>query len=216
MNKAFIFDMDGVVIDSEHAWQQSEKPMLVRVLGKEIAERIGNTVGLNAHHIFKKAQELGSSISLEDIAEGYGELAPTVYASSQITPGVEQLVEALDLRGYKIGLVTQSPKRDMELVLARLSYAKMFERTVSLFNHAELQPKPSPDGYRYVLKEFDAEPNQSFVLEDSNAGIQSAKSADTFVIAFTGNLLQGYKQAGADAYVETMSEVVAVIDDLTK
>ena len=212
MNRAFIFDMDGTLIDSERAWQLLEKPMLERVLGQDTALRLGSTVGLNASQIFERVQKIDPSPSFEDIMESYAGIdLSAVYESSQITPGADELINSLDSKGYKIGLVTQSSQQCVELVLKRLSYAAKIERALSLFQHPQLNPKPSPDGYIEILREFSAEPKRSFILEDSNAGIQSGKSAGAFVIGFTGNLLDGYEQTGADIYAETMSEVIDII-----
>ena len=214
MNQAFIFDMDGTLIDSERVWQILEKPMLERVLGKDTALRLGSTVGINASQIFERVQKIDPSASFEDIMEGYAEIdLSAVYESSQITPGADELINSLDSKGYKIGLVTQSPQFCVELVLKRLSYAAKIERTVSLFRHSRLNPKPSPDGYIEMLREFNVEPQRSFILEDSNAGIQSGKSAGAFVIGFTGNLLDGYEQNGADAYASTMRDVETILSE---
>jgi HAD superfamily hydrolase (TIGR01509 family) len=212
MNRAFIFDMDGVLVDSERAWEPLEKPMLERVLGEKTAEHMGSTVGLNATQVFEKAKQFGSTVRLEDVLAGYEAIDPIVYQNAQITPGVDALIEALDLKGYKIGLVTQSSQSCVDMVLRRLSSAKKIEQTISLLQHPELRPKPNPDGYIEILKQFNAEPKHSFVLEDSNTGIQAAKSAGAFVIGFRGNLVEGYQQAGADAYADMMEDVVRIID----
>ena len=79
MDKAFIFDMDGVLIDSERAWQAIEKSLLERILGKEIADQMGSTIGLNATQLFEKAKSLGSSISFEVMRAEYEEFDPLVY-----------------------------------------------------------------------------------------------------------------------------------------
>ena len=45
MNKAFIFDMDGVIVDSEKTWLEYENNLLEKILGNEIVDKIGDTVG---------------------------------------------------------------------------------------------------------------------------------------------------------------------------
>ena len=214
MNQAFIFDMDGTLIDSERTWQLLEKPMLERVLGKDTVLRLGSTVGLNASQIFERVQKIDPSASFEDIMEGYAGIdLLAVYESSQITSGADELISSLDSKGYKIGLVTQSSQFCVELVLKRLSHAAKIAQTLSLFRNPRLMPKPSPDGYIEILRAFNAEPKRSFILEDSNAGIQSGKSAGAFVIGFRGNLLDGYQQTGADAYVDAMQQVTEIIQN---
>ena len=216
MNRAFIFDMDGVLIDSERAWALYEKPLLERVFGATIVEQIGSTIGVNASQIFEKARSLGSSARFEDLARGYAEIEAQVYARSNITPGADEFIDALALRGYKIGLVTQSPQSSIDLVLPRLSSAAHIERTLALFQHKALRPKPHPDGYIEILREFNAELAHAFIHEDSINGILAGKAAGAFVIGFKGNLVDGYEQEGADAYADTMENVLQIVEATKK
>lgn len=55
MNKAFIFDMDGVLVDSERAWEIFEPPMLEKLLGKNVSDKIGKTVGVGPDGIHSLA-----------------------------------------------------------------------------------------------------------------------------------------------------------------
>ena len=125
---------------------------------------------------------------------------------------MELLIDALEQRGYKIGLVTQSSQRCIDFVFQRLSNSKKITKTLSLYQHPELRPKPSPDGYIEILKEFNAEPKRSFILEDSNTGIQAAKAAGACVIGFRENLIDGYAQTDADVYADTMEDIIQIVE----
>ena len=66
-----------------------------------------------------------------------------------------------------------------------------------------------------MLRELGAEAQRSFVLEDSNPGIEAGKGSRCYVIGFRGNLHEGYLQAGADVYADTMDEVTAIVRERT-
>ena len=82
---------------------------------------------------------------------------------------------------------------------------KLNERT-------DLKPKPEPDGYLEALKNLEADPKLSIILEDSNSGIQAAKASGAYVIGFKGNLVDGYVQKGADVYADTMQDVIKLVE----
>ena len=203
--------MDGVLVDSEHAWTKFKMPMLEKLIGKKLAHEIGPTPGLGVEGVFEKVQATGSTVTEEDIARGFDTIFRDVYAHSSITEGLDVLGEKLIKLGYKLGLVTQSPRKWLEYVLPRIPIREHLEVIVCLGEHPELRRKPAPDGYLEAFRELDAEPKTSFVLEDSNLGIQAAKASGAYTIGFRGNLLPGYEQQGADAYADTMEDVAAIV-----
>ncbi|MDO8514172.1 MAG: HAD family phosphatase [bacterium] len=212
MNKAFIFDMDGVLIDTERAWDGHEKGILVASFGRNVAEKIGDTVGVSINAIYEKATALGADADYDEYRQRYDEGARTVFARAMITPGVDRLVEKVLTLDFRLGLVSSSPRTWINYVLARLPFADQIEHIVSINDNPDLKSKPAPDGYLAAFKQLGANPRRSVVLEDSNPGIMSGKSAETYVIGFRGNLLPGYEQTGADAYADTMDDVCRLVE----
>lgn len=208
MNKAFIFDMDGVLVDSETAWAKFEMPMLQRLFGGKTAEAVGDTTGLGLMRIYEKAHAADPSISMEDLERGYDSIVEDVYANAPITPGTVRLASFLLQTGFRLGLVTQSQQSWIDRVVPRLSFKDKLETIISLYEHPDLRPKPAPDGYVEALRLLDAEPSRSFVLEDTNLGIAAGKGAGACTIGFRGNLPDDYVQEGADAYADTMDDVI--------
>ena len=100
------------------------------------------------------------------------------------------------------------------MVLPRLTYKDKFSYVLSTNQRDDLKAKPAPDGYLDAIKNLDSDPEHSIILEDSNRGIQSAKASGAFVIGFKENLVPEYKQEGADACAENMSEVVKIVESL--
>ena len=87
---------------------------------------------------------------------------------------------------------------------------------LSIRERPELKPKPSPEGFLEALRILDASAEKSIVLEDSNPGIAAAKAAGCFAIGFRGYLIPGYEQQGADAYADTMDDVVKIVEQFTQ
>lgn len=113
---------------------------------------------------------------------------------------------------FRLGLVSSSPRKWIDYLLPRLSFSDKLEQIISLNERPDLKPKPEPDGYLEALDNLEADPQLSLILEDSNSGIQSAKASGAYVIAFRGNLVDGYSQKGADTYADTMDDVIKLVE----
>src|SRR3989344_7140287 len=206
MNKAFLFDMDGVLINSEPVWDELERAQLPKFFGADIFARMGSLVGIGLIDVIERANSLGAVFEPDEYLKIADEMALAVYARAPITKDVDVLAEKLHGTGFRLGLVTQSPQRWLDQVLPRLPFKDKLDVVMSLYEHPELRRKPHPDGFASALAALNADPNHSVVLEDSNFGIQAGKASGAYVIGFRGNLLPGYEQTGADAYADTMDE----------
>ncbi|HSW88764.1 MAG TPA: HAD family hydrolase, partial [Candidatus Saccharimonadales bacterium] len=81
----------------------------------------------------------------------------------------------------------------------------------SLDKRSDLPHKPAPDGYLEAIRMLGSTPQSTIILEDSNAGIASAKAAGAFVIGLRENLVEGQSQNGADIYADNINEVISII-----
>lgn len=203
--------MDGVLIDDETIWMEKEKLMYPKVLGPEVAAKLGNTVGTSMDGIYELAIAAGSDVSKQELVDSFHTLAADIYRTAPITEGVDNLARLLKQLGYRIGIVSASPMAWITPTVNRLSFRNDIELIVSLAERQDLGHKPEPDGYLEAIKFFHASPASTIILEDSNSGIKSAKAAGAYTIALRQNLTEGYKQEGADAYADTIEDVMALV-----
>ncbi len=216
MNRAFIFDMDGVLIDTENEWARFDPTFLSRILPEEIVEKIGSTMGYSVKAVYDKAIALGATIDKKYYTEEYEKVGVSIYEKSPLTKGSEQLVAFLIARDFRLGLVSASAQSGINVVVGRLLFGDKLEYILSLNDHPDLKQKPHPDGYLAALQHLHTNPKYSIILEDSNPGIQAAKAAGAYVIGFRGNLPEGYKQEGADAYADTMDDVIRLVESFDR
>lgn len=213
MNKAFIFDLDGVLINNEPQWEIAKKEIFTKLFGKDIYLKLGSTVGLSMPAIHQKAVSFGATISLKTLIDEFYKYADKIYSATPITDGVEKLAKILIRNNFAIGVLSASPKEWMILVINRLSFKDNIGVIISLQDRTDLAHKPEPDGYLEVIKELNAVSSKTILLEDSNAGIQSGKRAGAFVIGLKQNLVNGYIQNNADVYVDRVEDVIKIVQD---
>lgn len=204
--------MDGVIIDTEAEWKKFDVPYLSNILSSDIVEKIGDITGLSIKAVCERAAALGAIIDEKRYTEDSNETAAHIYGSAVITEGLPELIDVLVARNFRLGLVSASQQKSIEIVLARLSYRDKFDTIVSVNDVPDLRQKPHPDGYLEALRRLDANPEASMILEDSNPGIQAAKAAGCFVIGFRGHLMHDYEQMQADSHAGTMDEVRQIVE----
>lgn len=212
MVNAFIFDMDGVLINSEAMWIKYESDFLDNLFGKEITSKIGDTIGVSSRTINEKAKALGFKEPLDTISKTWDETAFRMYDKANITPNTDVLGEYLIRKGFNIGIVSSSRLSWIYHVLPRLSFRNKISKIISLADRADLKPKPSPDGYNEMIKTLGSLPSNTIILEDSNSGIKAATESGAYVISFSQNLIQGYKQIDlANVRTKNMVEVIEAV-----
>ena len=210
MNKAFIFDLDGVLIDDEAIWEKEKEKFYPEILGEEVARKLVGTIGSTMDGIYKKAVQYGATISKDEFLDAFYKRAATIYQTAPITTGLRELNDTLIKHNYHIGIVTSSPTEWVEIVMKRIPFMKV-AFILSLHERPDLQPKPSPDGYREAMEKLNIKPESTIVLEDSNAGIASAKAAGGYTIGLRQNLVEGHSQVGADIYSDTIEDVIKIV-----
>lgn len=211
MNRAFIFDMDGVIVDTENAWELYGDSFLLKLFGKEIRGKVGDAIGLTINEEYSRAIKCGFSMDKRKFNELYDEKAKYVFSKATITHGINLLTKQLMRMRFKIGLVSSSKKTWINYLLPRLSFSEDIKYIVSINDRTDLKPKPSPEAYLEAIRELGADPKMTIILEDSNRGIAAAKASGAFTIAFAQNLVKGYRQINADAKANNMEEVIEIV-----
>ncbi len=209
MTGAFIFDMDGVLVDSENIWQKRG----ISFMGEKVSRAIQSQIqGLTVQVSYRLACEHGLAMTEDEYRDKFNQQAAKVYAEAEVTPGIDKLLETLKKLGYKIGLVTSSPKMWVDWVLPKIANADAIEYILSIGDNPDLKSKPAPDGYLRAIEALGSTPEQTIVVEDSNNGIASAKASGAYAVGFRQHHDAEYKLNGADKYVDSMKELEEYIN----
>jgi HAD superfamily hydrolase (TIGR01509 family) len=198
--KAFIFDMDGVIIDSETWWD--------KLYFQEAGHSLGRTIGV----VFEEEKKTNPSLSWDKFYAHLDAKAKIIYARAPVTPGIDKLIAKLKKNSYGLGLVSGSPQSWIDVVTKRL--AAPINLSISLQDRTDLRPKPAPDGYAEAMKKLKVKPENTLILEDTDMGITSAKSAGAKVICLTQFHPQNYHPQGADWYVKDIKELLVYLDSI--
>lgn len=197
MIKAVIFDMDGVMIDSEPLWEKTEKIMMARkglVYNPVYREKIVGLGQKESAVLLKETFSLNENI--EDIIDQRISVLLDIYDRElSLVRGLTELLDSVSKSTLKVALASSSPLKVIEFVLSKFDLNKYFDLVVS--GDKVEHGKPSPDIYNYTAERLGLECDECVVIEDSINGVISAKSAGMYCIAIPDKRLNpdGFKKA---------------------
>ncbi|EPI4981893.1 TPA: hexitol phosphatase HxpB [Raoultella planticola] len=176
---AAIFDMDGLLIDSEPLWDQAELEV-IKSLGVDINRRdeLPDTLGLRIDlvvDLWFAQQPWKGADRAEVTARIISRAIELVEASRPLLPGVREAVALCKAQGLKVGLASASPLRMLEKVLTMFELREQFDALAS----AESLPysKPHPQVYLNCAASLGVDPMACVALEDSVNGMIASKAA---------------------------------------
>lgn len=206
--------MDGVIIDSESLWEFYEQKFLPQIMGKKIFAGIKDQIlGNSIEKIYDEALSFGLNFDKNQFKRIYFQYAKIVYKKSKLTKGIEILLKTLGNKNIKLGLVTVSNKKWIDIVLSKFKLKNPFHYILSL-DSEKVRPKPFPDGYQKAMKALKSASFETIIIEDSQKGIQAAKTSGALTICYLEHLPKSYLPQGADIYVKNVKELTDKIEKL--
>ncbi len=180
--EAVIYDLDGVLTDSEQLWTEA-KQALVRERGGQWRDAAGiEMMGMSSPEwsAFMR-DELGVPLSAEEINAGVvGWLAGRYRRELPLIPGAVESVRAI-AQHYRVGLASSANREVIDLVLTESGLADVV--AVSVSSEEVALGKPSPDVYLEVVSRLGVAPDRSLAIEDSSNGLRAAVAAGLTAIA---------------------------------
>jgi HAD superfamily hydrolase (TIGR01509 family) len=206
---AVVFDLDGVVIQSEELWADVREQLARGRGGRYGPEEQRAMMGMSSPEWSRYMHEhVGLPESPDEIAAEVVELMADRYRGQlPLIDGAVEAVERLAAR-WPLGLASSSNRPLINLVLELSGLARLFRATVS--SEEVARGKPAPDVYLEACRRLRVEAPQAAAIEDSHAGIGSAKAAGMRVIAIPNPAYPPGDAALADADV-----VLRSLADLT-
>jgi HAD superfamily hydrolase (TIGR01509 family) len=179
---AVLFDMDGLLIDSEPLWLEAERSVMAR-LGSGWTEAdqtalLGGSLERTVRYLLAKAARPAPAEVIGDWL--MGDITERVRQYGvPLRPGARELLTAVAAAGLPHALVTSSERSFMEAVLA--STGMRFDALVCAQDVTAT--KPDPESYLLAAKRVGVHPGDCFALEDSPNGVASAEAAGCRVFA---------------------------------
>ncbi|WP_294159531.1 HAD family phosphatase [uncultured Selenomonas sp.] len=207
--EAFIFDMDGVIIDSEPLHSRVKMETFAHFGLPFDEDDLAQYMGRTSVDIFSDvlAKEHRTDVSVQEIVDykhaHYLELA--VGGALTAIPGSLDLIHRLREAGVPLALATSSWRRVVDAILVQFDLTEAFQ---SVITGSELpKSKPDPAIYRLSAEALGASPRACVVLEDTSAGVAAAKGAGMYCIGFRSPHSGVQDLSRADKIVDNLATI---------
>ena len=180
--QAAIFDMDGLLIDSELYWGKAEEAMWPKFGLSRSPSLSQEILGLNLTDTCIVVQKYRPDLSAEFIKSVLNAAAEGVYRQAELLPGAHKLLTDLKHTGTKIGLASSSPQAWIDLFLDKYGLQHFFDEVLST-EGLHLPGKPAPDVYRECMKRLGVVSTATVIFEDTTVGLASARASGAYTIA---------------------------------
>jgi len=182
MVEAVIFDLDGVLIDSEPVWEEVRRELVDERGGRWLPDSQRRLMGMSTPEWSRYlATEVGVDLPPDEVARTVIARMVDRYRSGlPLLPGAVAAVERLAAR-WPLGLASSSPRSLIDTVLGQAGLATDFATTVSTEEVAS--GKPAPDVYLQAALRLGVRGERCAAVEDSSNGLRSAHAAGCHVIA---------------------------------
>lgn len=211
--QAVIFDMDGVIVDSERFYYDQLDEMYsaegIFVPREELCRAVGASYKDFKSNLVRWFAMGGVDLSPEEAEARYDAWAavhPADYAAL-LNPGVRETVAELKGLGVRVALASLSPMDNIMHVLEVCGLSDAFEHVAS--GEQFLESKPNPEIYLHTLDLLGLPATSCCCVEDSVPGIAAGKAAGLTVIAKREDRF-GFSQELADAVVDSIADILAL------
>ncbi|MGC9454990.1 MAG: HAD family hydrolase [Phycisphaerae bacterium] len=205
--KAVIFDMDGVLVDSYRAHYESWRK-LAEAHGLEITEQqFAETFGMTSREIIRRLwpDAAGDSEIPRWDAEKEQYYRDILREDFPQMAGSAGLIEALHEAGFAMGIGSSGPPENVQVVLEQLRGAEHI--SASVHGHEVSRGKPEPEVFLRTAEKLGVPPADCAVIEDAVAGLQSARRAGMAAIGITGTAPRGKLAEHADTVVDSLEQL---------
>jgi len=205
--KAAIFDMDGVIIDSEPMHREVTYH-LTKELGFSITDSeydaLAGRITSDTFQYLKERHGFQASVEgipgrydklyMERLREGFGD---------KLIPGVGPLIESLHADGIPLAVASSAPMKFIEMILNTFKLLAYFDAVVSCDKLA--RPKPAPDIFLEAAGRLGVLPEYCMVIEDSENGVAAAKAAGMYCVGFRNPASGAQDLTRADLVLDSLT-----------
>ncbi len=208
--KAVIFDMDGVVIDSEPLHERSSRLVFAQhnleIEDEVFADFKGSTDRTILEYL---VAENGLDLEVDELLQQKRLTYASLIDELQPIPGVISFINRIT-DDFRLALTTSASRRNKELAFSKFNLHSFFEVVVT--SNDITNPKPDPEPYQLTTHQLGLAPGECLVIEDSFNGVRSAFQAGCTVAGITTSFsADALREAGAHLVFDNYQELHALL-----
>lgn len=207
-----IWDMDGVLVDSERHWDSLDSFFLEEMVPQweEFDEDLLTGRSIKDIHDML-TQNYGLDMDFQSYVAHYNQVAKKIYGEkAELMPHARETLSAIAELGVRQALASSSYHAWIGYAMEQFDLADYFEKIVSA-EDVDGAGKPAPDIYREAIRQLNVNPDDVIVVEDSAVGVQAAKAAGLKVIGYQSEI-NDQNLDDAHTTVTDLRQIPAIIE----
>jgi HAD superfamily hydrolase (TIGR01509 family) len=207
--RAFLFDFDGLIIDTETAsragWQWLYRRHGFELPAEKWATVVG-TIGAPFDPMAHLEELAGRPLDREELNERRYAHEISLIEAEELRPGIADYLAEAKRRGLKRAIVSSSSRRWIDMHLLRLERTVGWDAIVAA-DHDAARAKPRPDLYLEALEALDVTAGEAVAFEDSLNGVLAAQAAGIFCVAIPNEVTRDMGLGGADLLLDSLADL---------
>lgn len=207
--KEIIFDMDGVIVDSEYTYLESKTQILKDAGFEKPVSYQYQFMGTTYEYMWQTMKdELGLPKDIQYYIEEMNRIREEMNTKNGIIgiKNAQELIHSLNDKGYRMAVASSSPKKEIIRNVGELEITSCFEHLVS--GEEVENSKPHPDVFLRAAELLGTTPDNCVVIEDTTNGVKAAKAAGMYCIGFRNPDYPELDLSLADAIVTDLKDIV--------
>lgn len=209
MIRAVIWDMDGVIIESEPYHIKAEIETL-REQGIDLTQEVAKQYfGLRTEEYFRAlSARYKVDLPIEKMLERHAQVLAAYYIQSPLVPNARETLSLLH-RKHKQGLATSTKRKLAEIQLRRFSLSQYFDSMV--FGDEVKKGKPNPEMFLAACSKLGVKPQEAAIIEDAESGFRAGKKAGMLVIGRKAEHNRDQDFSLADHVISDLKEIPRIL-----
>ena len=208
MIKAFLFDKDGIIINSE-AVHIAAVADAFQSLGISIDEEDKKHIVGRHPSDYVKHFSAKYAFSVEEFRTRQRARYYELIDQAPLIPEVITLIKQLQSEGFLLAVTTSSSMETTEMTIRQARLEEVFDTVVAKGDYE--RSKPEPDPYLVTAERLGVSPESCIVVEDTGLGLMSAKRAGMKCIVIPNEYTKGHEFSGADLIVQDRSQLQVMV-----
>ncbi|MCP4120685.1 MAG: HAD family phosphatase [Bacteroidetes bacterium] len=212
MKRLIIFDMDGVLVDSEPLYRSMNKAFLKDRGYNIIDSEYDRYIGIHAGAMWKDLKEkAGLEETVEALIATEKEAKATLLRTIDLKPvnGMNTLLTNVRSAGFLMAVASSSLRSNVDLVLEKLAIRHFFDHTIA--GNEVVHGKPDPEIFVKAASHLDVAPQQCVVIEDSSNGILAARHAGMFAVGYQSPASGNQDLSSAHLIIEDLGDLTTAM-----